>query len=260
MQLSILTILIAVLAFFIIVYLTYKLSSYKTNLKWQKNLVKLRGDIANSQRANIKGKVTETFAPFLKGFPFKASECKFIGDPLDYVVFKGLDERDIKGIHFVEVKSGDAKLSKHQKEIIRLVRNNGRYEIVDIARKLGLNVKTVMAKIKDLEKKGIVQGYITIIDQEKLGVQYYKFDISFQDHTEKQYKCVLEYCKNNKYVVNLMTSIGDWEIELEAEADTVEELHEFAKNLRIKFPTIIKKVDLHIITKEIKVDYLPEWF
>lgn len=154
----------------------------------------------------------------------------------------------------------EEKLSNHQKEIIRLIRNDGRYEVVDIARKLGLNVKTVMSKIKDLEKRGIVQGYITIIDQEKLGVQYYKFDISFQDHTENQYKRVLEYCKNNKYVVNLMVSVGDWEIELEAEADIVGELHEFAKDLRIRFPTIIKKVDFHIITKEIKVDYLPEWF
>lgn len=121
MEISTLTIFVAILAFFIILYLVYKLSIFKTNLKWQKNLVKLRGDIANSQRANIKGKVTETFAPFLEGFPFKASECKFLGDPIDFVVFQGLDERDVKGIHFVDVKSGGAKLSKHQKQIKDLV-------------------------------------------------------------------------------------------------------------------------------------------
>lgn len=154
----------------------------------------------------------------------------------------------------------EERLSKHQKEIIRIIRNNGRYEVIDISRKLGINVKTVMSKIKDLQERGIIQGYITILDQEKLGVQYCKVDISFQDHTEKQYKRVLEYCKNNKYVVNLMTSVGAWEIELEAEADTIDELHTLAKDLRIKFPTIIKKVDLHVITDEVKVDYLPEWF
>ncbi|MBI2665359.1 Lrp/AsnC family transcriptional regulator [Candidatus Woesearchaeota archaeon] len=152
------------------------------------------------------------------------------------------------------------KINNAQKEIIRYIRNNARYEIVEISRKLGLNVKTVMSKIRDLEKRGIIQGYIIVIDQEKLGVKYFKFDISFQDHSDEQYKRVLEYCKNNKYVVNLMTSVGDWEIELEVEADTIEEIYRFAKDLRIMFPTIIKKVDLHIITEEIKVDYLPEWF
>jgi predicted Holliday junction resolvase-like endonuclease len=121
MQLSLPASFLAIVIFLVIIYLTYKLSCYKTDLKWQKNLVKLRGDIANSQRANIKGKVTETFAPFLEGFPFKASECKFLGDPIDFVAFEGLDERDVKGVHFVDVKSGGARLSKHQKQIKDLI-------------------------------------------------------------------------------------------------------------------------------------------
>jgi Lrp/AsnC family leucine-responsive transcriptional regulator len=154
----------------------------------------------------------------------------------------------------------EEKIDNHQKEIIRLIRNNGRYEVADLARKLKLNVKTIMSKIKSLQERKIIQGYITIINQEKLGVQYFKVNISFQDHSDKQYQRVLQYCKNNQYVVNLMTSVGDWEIELEAESETVEEIYKLTKNLRIKFPTIIKKVDLHKITEEIKVDYLPAWY
>jgi len=63
----------------------------------------------------------EVFAPFLEGFPYKASECKFLGDPIDYIVFEGLDERDIKAIHFVEVKSGKSKLNDVQKQIKNLL-------------------------------------------------------------------------------------------------------------------------------------------
>lgn len=112
---------LVVIVLIIMVWVAYKLGKSRTDLKWQKNLVKLRGDIAEKQRAGIKGKVTEAFAPFLEGFPFKASECKFIGDPIDYIAFKGLDERDIKGVHFVEVKEGKSKLSKHQNQIKDLI-------------------------------------------------------------------------------------------------------------------------------------------
>ena len=154
----------------------------------------------------------------------------------------------------------EEKIDEAQRNIIRLIRNDGRYEATELARELHLNVKTVMTKIKDLEHRKIVQGYIAIVDQKKLGVQYFKIDISFQDHSDEQYRKVLEYCKHNKYVVNLMKSVGDWEIELEAEAETVEEIYQLAKDLRIRFPTIIKKVELHIITDEIKVDYLPAWY
>ena len=105
----------------ILVFTMYKIGikrgQSEKEIEWQKNLVKIRGDIAERQRVGIKGKVAEAFAPFLEGFEFKSSECKFIGDPIDYLVFEGLDERDIKKIHLVEVKTGDSKLSKHQKQI-----------------------------------------------------------------------------------------------------------------------------------------------
>jgi Lrp/AsnC family leucine-responsive transcriptional regulator len=175
----------------------------------------------------------------------------------DYLVDKS--KREHQGFFYGGTLK-EEKIDEVQKEIIRLIRNDARYEVVQLAQKLELNVKTVISKIKDLEKRGIIQGYIVIIDQVKLGVQYFKLDISFQDHSESQYKRVLEYCKSNRYVVNLMTSVGDWEIELEVEAETVEEIYNLAKDLRIEFTTIIKKIDLHIITNEIKVDYLPECF
>lgn len=108
-------------------------------LLWQQNLVKLRGDIADKQRVTIKGKVAEAFAPFLGDFPFKPSECKFIGDPIDYVVFEGLDERNITGVHFVEVKSGSSSLSKHQKQIKDLIN--------------GLNDKNVTFRTFEPDKK-----------------------------------------------------------------------------------------------------------
>ena len=82
-------------------------------------------EIADKQRAGIKGRLTEVFAPYLEGFPFKASECKFLGDPIDYVVFEGLDERNIKGIHFLDVKADSSELSKHQKQIKEIIEQKG---------------------------------------------------------------------------------------------------------------------------------------
>jgi len=122
--------LIAILTTAILVLLILSFFIYKIGIKqgkaqaeiqWQHRLISLRTEIANNQRANIKGKVAENFAPFLQGFPFKPSECKFLGDPIDYVVFEGLDERNIKRIHFLEVKSDGAKLSKHQKHVREII-------------------------------------------------------------------------------------------------------------------------------------------
>jgi predicted Holliday junction resolvase-like endonuclease len=115
--------LIFAVIFILGIWIAYKLGTYKKQLEWQKNLVKIRADVAERQRAGIKGKITEAFSPFLPNFPYKSSECKFLGDPIDFVAFEGLDERDVKGIHFVEVKEGSSGLSKHQKQIKDLIDN-----------------------------------------------------------------------------------------------------------------------------------------
>ena len=109
----------------ILIWIMYKIGINKgkseKEIEWQSNLVRLRKDIADKQRVNIKGRVGEIFAPFLEGFPFKASESKFIGDPIDYLVFEGLDERNIKRIHLVEVKTDKSQLSKVQKQIKNII-------------------------------------------------------------------------------------------------------------------------------------------
>ena len=108
----------------------FKLGGAQKDAEWEKKLVRLRGSIADKQRAGVKGRVAETFAPFLGDFPFKASECKFLGDPIDYVVFEGLDNREITGIHFVDVKADTSQLKKHQRQVKDIIRKNGRMSFV----------------------------------------------------------------------------------------------------------------------------------
>lgn len=62
----------------------------------------------NFQRGVLKGTISEQLAPYLPNFPkdLKVSEAKFLGKPIDFIVFKGMDDKNISEIVFVEVKSG----------------------------------------------------------------------------------------------------------------------------------------------------------
>jgi len=52
----------------------------------------------NTSRAVLKGKMAEQFAPILPEFQYLPSDAKFLGDPVDYVVFDGYtDFRDGDG-------------------------------------------------------------------------------------------------------------------------------------------------------------------
>ena len=74
-------------------------------------------DALRASRATLKGQIGERFAPFTRGFGYKPADARFLGSPVDYIVFDGLAEGQVKGIAFVEVKTGSAPLSPYQRQV-----------------------------------------------------------------------------------------------------------------------------------------------
>ena len=74
-------------------------------------------------RSILGGLFSEQIAPFLPGFPqdLKASEARFIGKPIDFLIFKGMDEGEISEVVFVEVKTGDSQLSQNERRLKEVI-------------------------------------------------------------------------------------------------------------------------------------------
>jgi predicted Holliday junction resolvase-like endonuclease len=82
-------------------------------------------------RAVLGGLVSEQMAPLLPGFPFDPGDCRFVGKPIDFIVFKGMNERDISEVIFLEVKSGAAKQLNDQEKRLRDAIQAGRVRWVE---------------------------------------------------------------------------------------------------------------------------------
>ena len=68
-----------------------------------------------SSQAVKYGKLTEQFIPFMEKFPFNPEKFRFIGSPIDGLVF---DEDEIV---FCEFKTGSSSLNQNQKKAKQLV-------------------------------------------------------------------------------------------------------------------------------------------
>ena len=74
-----------------------------------------------AQAVNI-GFILERLAPSMRAFPFERNDCRSLFDPIDYVIFEGLSrKRSISKILFADIKTGNARLNKTQKEIKGIV-------------------------------------------------------------------------------------------------------------------------------------------
>ena len=94
----------------------------------------LRGARKNAvmlSKATVFGQVAEQLVPLLPDFPYDLEDARFLGAPVDYIVFDGYAAGDDVDIVFVEVKTGNAKLSRGERRIRDAVREGRvRFETV----------------------------------------------------------------------------------------------------------------------------------
>jgi predicted Holliday junction resolvase-like endonuclease len=96
-----------------------------------------RHDSIERSRVTLKGQMAEQMVTILREFPYLPADARFIGDPIDYVVFPGYTNvRDGEGdpeeleVVLLEIKQGSARLSTLQRAIGRAVAaNRVRFEV-----------------------------------------------------------------------------------------------------------------------------------
>src|SRR6185503_17021909 len=72
--------------------------------KWRYTAV-IREDAVQRSQAVTAGKVHEQLIPYLPAFPFNPKDVRFLGSPIDLVVFDGLAEGRLRRIVFLELNS-----------------------------------------------------------------------------------------------------------------------------------------------------------
>ena len=132
-------VVIAILSIFLTYYLT-KLRFETRFRQWQEiekqrqetEIEKTRKAAITQSRAVLGGKFVEQLAPYLPEFKYDPTEARFIGSPIDLIVFPGLATGDPKEIVIIEVKTGKfSNLTPEQRRIRQLIEDGMvRWELI----------------------------------------------------------------------------------------------------------------------------------
>jgi len=92
------------------------------NLEWETETEQAKRRAINQSRAVLGGKFTEQMVPYFPDFQYDPTEARFIGSPVDLIVFPGLASGDPQEIVILEVKTGpSSQLTPAQKKIRQLI-------------------------------------------------------------------------------------------------------------------------------------------
>ena len=121
--------IIILILFSLLLYFWFKNREWKLKFEQkveeflEKEEERIRADAIKRSASILSGKALEKLVPFLEIFPYDAHDIRWLGDPIDFIVFDGLKKKELKQIVFCEVKSGESKLSETQRRIKELVEN-----------------------------------------------------------------------------------------------------------------------------------------
>jgi len=81
----------------------------------------IRENAVQRSLAVTAGKVHEQLVPYLPEFGFNPKDARFLGSPVDLVVFDGLSAGEVHRVVFLEVKTGGGALTERERQVRRVI-------------------------------------------------------------------------------------------------------------------------------------------
>lgn len=85
----------------------------------------------DKSRGVLEGKFKEQLVPFLPKFSYNPGDARFIGSPVDLIIFNGASNKKIDKIVFLEIKSGKNELTEKEKDIRKCI-TDGKVEFKEL--------------------------------------------------------------------------------------------------------------------------------
>ncbi len=140
-------------------------------------------------------------------------------------------------------------LNDIDQKIIALLIENARYTYSQIAEKLGLSRVAIKNHIDELEKKGVIEGYTTILNPQKMSdaISLY-FDIETRPES---FRDVVEILNSQDHITQLYRTTGDYHLHVHALLSSQDEMDSFLHDVMDQLPGI-KHMTTNVILTRIK--------
>lgn len=146
-------------------------------------------------------------------------------------------------------------VNKLDLKLLKLISDNARMPLLDIANNLGTSPQVIRNHLKRLVKLGVIQGYRSLIDVSFLSYRYYKSYINLSN--TNRLKELDLFCAQHPNILNVNRTIGGRDFEIELQVRSFEEFESIMNQIRTNFRGMIDDYEFVIAREEKKMTYFP---
>lgn len=148
-------------------------------------------------------------------------------------------------------------LDETDHKILKELAKNARINIVDLAKKTNLTRDIINYRLKKLKEENIIVQYRCYLNLQNLNINLYKIIFRTKNFDAKSEKEIKNYITQHKKATQFLKLIGSWDLEIEFETETEDELYKILTEIRKKFSNIIRDFDILRITETYKFNFYP---
>ncbi len=202
--------------------------------------------------APIRGYLNDYMIAVVKNFVHKSQ--RYIGGLRQREEYHGMVkfpyDKEFHG------KKTEADIDKKDIMLLKLLHENARQTLTELAGKLQLSRDTVDYRIKKLISTNIIKGFILRLNYHLLGFQYYTVMIKLHSISQKRKEEFFRYLYADERFYALMEQLGMWDISLMMFFTSPKDLRDFLISIKEKFSDIIHSYESVIHFNQYYYTYL----
>lgn len=148
------------------------------------------------------------------------------------------------------------ELDELDKKLLTSLNRDGRMSLASLSRQLNVTSKKAKARMDELIRAGIIIGFNVKLDHALLGYVYRKVLLKLNDTSRHNLEQLTAYLKQRPAIIYLLKTIGPYDFEFELMTRSNEEFYDIVKDLRIRFSSNIKNLNMVIMKEESKYEDL----
>ncbi len=157
-------------------------------------------------------------------------------------------------------KTVKAKLDMKDKKILSILSVNARIPLTQLSKKVALSRDAVNYRIKNYEKKGVIQGYRTMVDMSKFGYKANHLFIKLNNPTEEIEKAILNKLVKYPFVRAVIKFSGDYDLEIAFVTKDIEDLDRVLTRIVTDCSGSLQDYELLTIPKTFVTETFPPSF
>ena len=144
---------------------------------------------------------------------------------------------------------GDETIDREDYQILKLLTDDSRRSLAQIAAQIHSTPNTVRYRMKRLESRGIITGYSIDADLEKLDMMSFKAQLFLRNYTSTLREEFREYCQQNPYISCYIEQLGDATLEIELQVHDYDQFNEIIDEIRGSFSKLVRNFQTVLIRK-----------